>query len=192
MKIPSKYKAAPKQDMPLAANREMVLSGHFSIAQKCASTKLRLPARAAWVLAVLCALLLAALQPLHAQTEDVLYSFGQSGDGVKPLGVMIRDKKGNLYGTTQYGGANDVGTVFKLSPAGPEAVLHSFGVQSGDGARPFAGLVIDVAGGPLRHDGERWFARSRHGVQTESRWCRTVLYSFGSGSDDGSYPYARA
>jgi len=50
-------------------------------------------------------------------TEKVIYSFGsQPGDGQQPVSGLTFDKTGNLYGTTQYGGANGGGTVFKLTP----------------------------------------------------------------------------
>ena len=51
-------------------------------------------------------------------TETILHSFsGGTTDGYDPAGVAI-DKSGNLYGTTTYGGLNDLGTIFELSPAG--------------------------------------------------------------------------
>jgi len=49
--------------------------------------------------------------------EKVLYSFGsQSGDGYWPTSGLVRDKSGNLYGTTEMGGASGAGTVFKVTP----------------------------------------------------------------------------
>jgi uncharacterized repeat protein (TIGR03803 family) len=85
-------------------------------------------------------------------TETVLYSFGsQSGDGTYPAASLTMDKRGNLYGTTQHGGGTTncyqgCGTVFKLTRSGQETVLHSFGVQPGDGIQPLAGLVLDDRG----------------------------------------------
>ena len=87
-------------------------------------------------------------------TESVLYSFGsQPGDGSNayPYAGLIRDKKGNLYGTTIFGGANNDGMVFEVSPpeAGgswTETILHTFAGAPGDGQRPFAGLMVDKAG----------------------------------------------
>jgi uncharacterized repeat protein (TIGR03803 family) len=77
--------------------------------------------------------------------ETVLHSFMSSpGDGANPVACLIMDKKGNLYGTTNVGGASGVGTVFKLDPSGNETVLHSF--TGGDGANPQAGLIMDKAG----------------------------------------------
>jgi uncharacterized repeat protein (TIGR03803 family) len=50
-------------------------------------------------------------------TETILHSFGGGpSDGANPHGSLIRDKEGNLYGTTMQGGASGAGTVFKLTP----------------------------------------------------------------------------
>ena len=78
--------------------------------------------------------------------ETVLHSFpSQSGDGSLPLGGLVLDKQGNLYGTTASGGANNAGTVFELTPDGVERVLFSFGRQSGE-CFPYAGLALDKRG----------------------------------------------
>ncbi len=67
--------------------------------------------------------------------------------GVHPAGGLIMDSSGNLYGTTNSGGAHGAGTVFKISPSGTATVLHSFGaLNSGDGQYPMAGLIMDSAG----------------------------------------------
>lgn len=80
-------------------------------------------------------------------TESILYSFGGSAaDGVDPRAGLIMDSGGNLYGTTAKGGANSDGTVFKISAAGGESVLYSFGGGTTDGAAPFGGLIADSAG----------------------------------------------
>jgi uncharacterized repeat protein (TIGR03803 family) len=80
--------------------------------------------------------------------ETVLYSFGSSGtDGYAPEGGLI-DVNGTLYGTTNYGGTHDAGTVFAIDPGtGTETVLFSFCSQQNctDGGYPEAGL-IDVDG----------------------------------------------
>lgn len=72
----------------------------------------------------------------------VVYSFGSaSGDGANPTGSLL-DVQGYLYGTTPFGGsANGGGTLYKLSTAGVETILHQFGA-SGDGAYPEAGLSL--------------------------------------------------
>jgi uncharacterized repeat protein (TIGR03803 family) len=59
--------------------------------------------------------------------ETILHNFaGGKKDGCEPDGRLLRDKMGNLYGTTYQCGASNKGTVFKLYPTGKEAVLHSF------------------------------------------------------------------
>jgi uncharacterized repeat protein (TIGR03803 family) len=78
-------------------------------------------------------------------TETVLYSFAGGSDGAHPYGGVIVDDTGNLYGTTEYGGASNLGTVFSLAPDGTETVLHSF-TGGSDGSYPQAGLIADDAG----------------------------------------------
>jgi uncharacterized repeat protein (TIGR03803 family) len=83
---------------------------------------------------------------------SVLYSFGASStDAVEPVAGLIQGADGNFYGTTASGGANgqtalNSGTVFMLTPAGVETVLHSFGVSSTDGSEPEGSLIQDAAG----------------------------------------------
>jgi uncharacterized repeat protein (TIGR03803 family) len=82
--------------------------------------------------------------------ERVLYNFcsvANCTDGGSPNAV-IRDAAGNLYGTTFGGGANGVGTVFKVDSTGHETVFHSFCSALGcrDGSGPVGSLVQDSAG----------------------------------------------
>ena len=49
-------------------------------------------------------------------SEQILYSLGYGPDGSQPFGGLVSDTAGNLYGTTEYGGADSDGTVFELSP----------------------------------------------------------------------------
>jgi len=49
-------------------------------------------------------------------TEGVIHSFGGSGDGATPVGNLVFDSLGNVYGVTSAGGANGVGTVFEVTP----------------------------------------------------------------------------
>lgn len=63
-------------------------------------------------------------------------------DGALPLGTLVEDRYGNLYGTTSMGGAFGHGTIFQMSRDGSQFVtLHSFGYGV-DGHHPHAGLVI--------------------------------------------------
>lgn len=79
-------------------------------------------------------------------TETVFYAFQGNGDGEFPLGGVMIDAAGNLYGTTSFGGMGcGCGTVFEVSPGGAETVLYSFKAGS-DGETPEAGLVMDQTG----------------------------------------------
>ncbi|HEY7097877.1 MAG TPA: choice-of-anchor tandem repeat GloVer-containing protein [Terriglobales bacterium] len=78
--------------------------------------------------------------------QTVLYSFTGGPDGGYPNSGIALDSQGNIFGTTDSGGANDAGTVFKVSPDGTETVLHDFSYFSTDGLRPAAGVAIDKAG----------------------------------------------
>jgi uncharacterized repeat protein (TIGR03803 family) len=80
-----------------------------------------------------------------AGVEKVLYSFVGQPDAGNPVGRLLLDAKGNLYGTTSFGGTFGVGAVFELSASGKESVLYSF-TGGTDGASPFDGLVMDAAG----------------------------------------------
>jgi uncharacterized repeat protein (TIGR03803 family) len=83
-------------------------------------------------------MMLAAAIAAPAQTFTVVHSF-DSGDGADPEAAPVQATDGNLYGTTQYGGANKLGTVFKITPSGVLTTLHTS--DSTDGAHPEAALV---------------------------------------------------
>ncbi len=81
--------------------------------------------------------------------ESVIHDFGAPGDGIQPLHSVVLDARGNLYGTTSFGGANSDGVVFQLVPSGSgwtENILVSFSLSESAGGIPFAGLLIDQAG----------------------------------------------
>ena len=74
---------------------------------------------------------------------SILHAFNGL-DGSIPVGGVIFDSAGNLYGTTVLGGKNGFGTVFKLSQSGgqwTESILHSFNDK--DGNEPEGGLILD-------------------------------------------------
>ena len=84
-------------------------------------------------------------------TLTTLYSFcSQAGctDGLSPYARLVEATNGDLYGTTEYGGANKQGTVFRITPSGTLTTLYSFCSESGctDGGSPFGGLVQDTSG----------------------------------------------
>jgi len=126
----------------------------------------------------------------QAGTEKVLYSFTGGSDGGYPVGGLLRDGAGNLYGTTDSGGdttewGSGCGVVFKLARDGTETVLHVFEDNGSDGASPEAPLIMD-ANGNLYGTTE---AGGTHGYGTvfeiSSSGTEMILYSFANGSDGG-------
>jgi len=124
-------------------------------------------------------------------SEKVLYMFAGPPDGLSPWGGVIRDAQGNLYGTTELGGAYGgaygyaygCGTVFKLTPTGVETVLHSFCSSSADGAFPRGDLVLDAQGNLYGTTG-RGGSQGRGTVfQLTPDGTETVLYNFTGGAD---------
>jgi uncharacterized repeat protein (TIGR03803 family) len=96
--------------------------------------------------------------------ETVLYAFLGTPDGSEPTGNLVRDALGSLYGTTEYGGSSDHGTVFKLNGTGTEVVLHAFGgLSRRDGALPEGGLIRDAAG--------NLYGTTANGGSTQSSSC---------------------
>src|SRR5271167_5220701 len=82
--------------------------------------------------------LLLATTAVSAQTFTTLHSFAGL-DGDAPYAGLVQATDGNLYGTAQQGGTNEVGTVFKITLSGTLTTLHSF--DTTDGYYPYAALV---------------------------------------------------
>lgn len=76
-----------------------------------------------------------------------IFTFATQAQGSTPNGTPILDSLGNVYGTTTYGGKNNLGTVYKLTKGGTlkytEKVIYSFG---SNGTLPIAGVVMDSTG----------------------------------------------
>lgn len=120
-------------------------------------------------------------------SESVLYSFTGGNDGKWPLGSLKMDKAGNLYGTTWFGGANGLGTLFKVAPDGSETVLHSFGAYAKDGSHPTAGLIGNDKGTILYGTTGGTGADGRGTVFEYKNGKEKILYHF-TGGNDGCYP----
>ena len=120
--------------------------------------------------------------------ETVLYSLGGGGGGALPDAGVIRDSAGNLYGTTNAGGANNGGVVYKLDSAGQETVLYSF-LGGTERANPFAGVIGDSDGnlyGTTYYGGP---ANMGTVYKLDAAGKETVLHTFAGGTD-GGYPLA--
>ena len=129
-------------------------------------------------------------------TESVLHNFAAGADGAYPGTPLIRDSSGNLYGTTGQGGqanctdftVNGCGTVFTLSPAGVETVLHSFSGNPTDGELPQGVILV---GGNLYGTTQQGGAYSSGTVfEVTGSGSENLLYSFGAVANDGLYPAA--
>jgi len=149
-------------------------------------------------LSVICCFVAAAT----GSTASLIYAFPGGDSGRNPEGQLIADRAGNLYGTTEFGGIADNGTVFELSPPTvkggkwTETVLYRF-TGGSDGLAPNAGLVFDSSGnlygttfdgGNCHYDCGVIFQLSppkEHG----GAWSETVLHAFGGpNSRDGGAP----
>ena len=144
----------------------------------------------------LLALLSFASRPMEAQTftSKTLHSFTGDGDGAYPYAGLIMDSSGNLYGTTENGGSG-YGTVFELAYSGgsySEKILYTFTGTGGDGANPWAGLIMDSSGNLY---GTTPSGGSGYGTVFELAYSRgsyseEILYSFTDSGGDGANPYA--
>jgi uncharacterized repeat protein (TIGR03803 family) len=114
--------------------------------------------------------------------ETVMHSFGGTGDGAAPDGSLIQASDGNLYGMTGEGGANGTGAVIKISLAGLESVLYSFGTpSSGDGTTPLGSLVQGSDGnlyGMTYSGGNGGFGNGGTIMKVTLAGAETVLHSF--------------
>jgi uncharacterized repeat protein (TIGR03803 family) len=110
-----------------------------------------------------------------------------TGDGLAP-DALIQGSDGNFYGTTASGGANGLGTLFKVTPAGVETLVYSFAGGAANGATPqtllqgsdgnFYGVTGSGGSGPCQDGCGSAFKITPTGVQTG-------LYFFSGGADGG-------
>jgi len=127
--------------------------------------------------------------------RQTIYRFNGT-DGSNPIGQLLIDSAGDLYGVTS-SSVRDDGVVYTLrpSPSGySETVLHTF--TGADGNNPSSGLVADAHGtlyGTTNFGGNGpGCGRGGCGVvfaltPTRSGYKERVLYNF-QGADDGAYP----
>ena len=126
-------------------------------------------------------------------TENVLHQF-QRTDGDLPVGGLIFDPAGNLYGSTVAGGYYGAGTVYELSPSGNYwlfSSLYSFARGGADYPEgPLGALIMDSAGnlyGASGTDGVYGYGAVFKLTPSNGGWTYTSLYDFTGGSD-GSFP----
>src|SRR5215467_7477926 len=95
---------------------------------------------ALWLLLMFAEVAIAAA----AQTLHTFHAFDGS-DGSHPVGQMVQGSDGAIYGVTEFSGAFDYGTVFRITLNGQLTTLHNF-TGGQDGGWPFGGLVQGADG----------------------------------------------
>jgi len=154
---------------------------------------------AALAMATVFALTVVLTQSAQAQTYKVLHNFTGGVDGWSPSAGVTLDAAGNLYGTTQYGGADGEGNVFELKPGNGNWVLNNLvSFNNYNGYEPYSGVVFGPDGalygttyeGGSREDGVVYSLRPPATACKTSLcpWTATSLYTFTGGSGDGEYP----
>ena len=132
------------------------------------------------------------VSPLSTFSFNSLYSFG-GFDGALPYpqpggGTLLQGSDGNLYGTTEAGGAYGYGSVFKITTSGTLTTLYSFS-STIDGRNPQPSSLLQASDGYLY--GTTYLGGDgNYGTifRITTGGALTTLYSF-SGSD-GAYPIA--
>ena len=140
-----------------------------------------------------CILLLLATSAIAASAATKFKSLMNfdGTDGLRPTYMsVVQGLDGNMYGTTAYGGVNNEGTVFKITPSGTLTTLHSFSGTDGSSSN---GELVQAT------DGNFYGTTSAGGTNLEGTVFKmtpggtvTTLYNFcsQSGCADGYQPYA--
>jgi uncharacterized repeat protein (TIGR03803 family) len=134
--------------------------------------------------------------------ETVLFNFTGAKTGYSPVGGLVFDQAGNLYGTTSGGGSKNGGTVYKLSHDAngkwTESLLHNF-AGGQDGSYPVASLIFDQAGnlysttfrGGSNNCADACGTVFELSPTSGRAWTEKILYRFCSQKhcSDGNLPY---
>ena len=122
-------------------------------------------------------------------------------DASAPFSQLTLGSDGNFYGTSAAGGTADAGTVYQVTPAGEETIIHSFvgntfsGGTNADGERPSGGLIegtpgtfygVTSFGGAFANETSNNFGGTIFKVTTQGN--ESVLHSFGGVEYDGREP----
>jgi uncharacterized repeat protein (TIGR03803 family) len=157
----------------------------------------RVALRSGWSIILMVVVVVSGAAQAQSYSESILYSFTGGTDGGQPMGGVVRDAQGNLYGTTYYGGNPGCppdelgcGVVFKLDSSGNETVLHTF-AGSPDGDLPRAPLLRDAKGnlyGTTTSGGEVCDYDCGTVFKVDASGNETVLHSFGDKNEYGLEP----
>ena len=121
-------------------------------------------------------------------SEEIIYAFKGGSDGNYPVGNVVFDQAGNLYGETGQGGSKDCGFVYRLTPnpggSWPKTVVHDFCASNSDGSRPSGGLTMDANGNFF---GVTWWGGVRSHPCPVQTGCGTVFEL--KSQSDGNWSY---
>jgi uncharacterized repeat protein (TIGR03803 family) len=125
----------------------------------------------------------------------VLHNFaaqGSTSDGCEPLAPPIQASNGDFYGTTAFCGANNYGTVYKLTPAGAYTMLYSFQGPPNDTVLPLG--LIEGTNGDLWGVGNGWIISGGGIFKITLAGKESLVYTFEPNADgayvNGEGPYA--
>ena len=133
-----------------------------------------------------------------SSSYQVLHVFSKAGDGVEPMAGVQANAAGDLFGSTEFGGAHGFGSIFRLLPplsgktTWTEKVIFSF-ADGKDGGFPGSGLSINdrgqllsssLMGGSANHGN---IFRLSPPVAPSKTWTESVLLNF-TGAPDGDGP----
>jgi uncharacterized repeat protein (TIGR03803 family) len=132
-----------------------------------------------------------------AWTQKVLVAFNANGDTIEPLGDLLADSGGNIYGTTYGGGAGNFGMAFEVSPPGKGQSgwtftdIHDFSATEGN---PDVGVILDAEGnlyGVTYDGGGPGFAGTVYTLSpptgAQGSWTEATLFAFPQAN--GEQPY---
>ncbi len=124
-------------------------------------------------------------------TENTLHQFQNQNDGSQPVGGLIMDAAGNLYGVAANGGSGGGGVVYELAPRGAGwTFIPIYSLVGGPGGGSASSLTIDAAGnlyGTAEFDGAHYDGSVFKLTKNNGSWTYTDLYDF-TGGADGANP----
>jgi uncharacterized repeat protein (TIGR03803 family) len=122
-------------------------------------------------------------------TVTIMHEFLGAPNGGQPYGSLVQAADGNLYGTTWDGGANDKGSIFRMTLGGVVTIVHSFTAAT-HGANPLTAMIIGTDGnfyGTTSVDGPAGFGTI---FRFTLQGTFSVVHAFPGGASNGANPYA--
>ena len=137
-------------------------------------------------------------QMTSAGAFTTLYDFGSvSGDGSSPVAPLVQGSDGKFYGTTEFGGARNIGTAFRITSVGSLTTLYTFGMTANDAGNPTAALFqatdgnfygTTAGGGAV--DANSYSGAKGTVFKMTPAGAENVLFNFFSQPNDGYSPQA--